>query len=60
LSGLFQWLLDTTDKMAYSLDPAASQGFLLFAGDTSYLEQVFWLVYYDANTYWSMSFYHLQ
>jgi uncharacterized protein with PIN domain len=47
LRGLFHWQLDTTDQRAYSLAPADYSRLPLFsfAGETIYLNQVFWLVY---------------
>jgi hypothetical protein len=53
LHGLFHWELDTTDQRAYSLAPADCPGLPLFsfAGETSYFNHVFWLVYDDATTW---------
>jgi hypothetical protein len=58
LRGLFHWKLDTTEKRAYSLDPADYPGLPLFAlnkDQACYLNQVFWLVYDDSTSWRSLS-----
>jgi hypothetical protein len=63
LRGLFHWKLDTTDAWAYSLAPADYPRLPLFSfkgsNSSSYLNQleVFWLVYDDATSWRSLSFY---
>ena len=61
LRGLFHWKLDTTDKRAYSLNPADYPRLPLFAfnkDQACYLNQVFWLVYEDATSWRSLSSMH--